>query len=199
RSTHYGSAGHEPGAGGALHFRVKVEMLDDVGELLTHCGWLAGIQFPEKGPIPNVKMVWMDSGNLADHGTIECGADCQQPGPDGIATLTFIPKDEARPGEGWQVEETGVVSGTALYQSASSNTVGRVNEMATGKSGMTRWFVTRHEQPGWNVTMHLEYNVHATWHVQPSGETGYILDEYSRSGDATLRVFIPADAIDGSL
>src|SRR5690606_9749311 len=154
-STHYGPAGHEPGAGGALHFRVKVEMLDDVGELLTQCGWLAGIQFPAKGPIPNVKMTWMDSGNLETHGALECGAGCQKTGSDGVATLTFIPKDEAHPGEGCQVEETGVVSGIALYQSTYGNNLGRINEWATSKSGMTRWFVTHHEQPGWNVTMTL--------------------------------------------
>ncbi|MDQ3548542.1 MAG: hypothetical protein M3439_06940, partial [Chloroflexota bacterium] len=131
--THYGPSGHESEAGQPATFRILVEMRDELPQALIDCGWIAGTDFPPKGPIPGVSVHWFWD-NLEEHGQINCGGDClQTPGnglsidatdATGIARMTFQPKDEANPGEGWIVEEQGIVTGVALYQSKFTNLLG---------------------------------------------------------------------------
>jgi hypothetical protein len=189
--THYG---HD-GPGEALNFRIKVEMLDDLGEYVLKCGWIIGASYPEKGPIPGVSVHWIFE-KLDEHGEIYCGNACVKVGPTGlaieatnehgIATLTFRPKQEQNPGQGRIVREIGNVTGIALYQSAFSNMLGSYMQYLTPKSGDISWEVAWHETPGWDVVMKLKYDVYM-------GD-----DQYSRisaSGNITYTVQIDADKL----
>lgn len=139
--THYG---HDS-AGKELQFRIQVRMLDDLPEAYLKCGWLAGIEFPKKGPIEGVEMVWL-ADELKQHGEIVCGDSCKKTAADGIATLTFKPKNEAAPaGQGLKVEATGIVTGIARYQSKFGNLFGRAAQYLTPKQGASRWFVEYHQ------------------------------------------------------
>ena len=141
--THYG---HDS-AGKQLEFRIFVNMRDELPESLINCGWLAGVEFPRKGPIPGVTVVWLQ--DLRKHGELTCGgigALCTtSTGNDGIARLIFKPKQEPQVGVGLQIEDTGLVEGVALYQSKLRNTLGSIAQVLTPKSGTTRWFVEYHE------------------------------------------------------
>lgn len=142
-TTHYG---HKT-AGKELKFRVQVQMLDDLPTNVVNCGWLAGVEFPKKGPIEGVRVVW-STGELSDHGKLSCGAACNsETGPDGIATLVFTPKDETHPGIGLEEERRGLVEGVALYQTKLKNTLGGIAQVLTPKSGLTPWAVRFHKTP----------------------------------------------------
>jgi hypothetical protein len=166
--THYGPAGHASEAGQPITFRIKIEMRDKLPQALIDCGWITGTDFPDVGPIKGVSVLW-DWEGLNQYGTLDCGPTCPTAGPtglaidatgdDGIAKLVFQPKDEPNPGKGWTIEETGVVTGVALYQSKFTNLLGSYAQFATPKSGATRWFVTRHEVPPLQVTMTLDYDI----------------------------------------
>jgi hypothetical protein len=196
--THYG---HEA-PGEPLTFRVKVEMRDDVTRALVECGWIAGTDFPPQGPIAGVSIHWFWD-NLEEHGQIDCGNACpvfggsgvsiDATGADGIAKLTFRPHTEANPGEGWVVEEHGIVTGVALYQSKFTNLLGSYGQYLTPKSGATRWVVERHEQPGYEVTMTVEYDVHL--HDYPTPPKYPHDHDYRASGEVTYEFFIPDGAI----
>jgi hypothetical protein len=187
-STHYG---HES-AGQALHFRVKVEMLDALPDNVIKCGWLLGIEFPKQGPIKDVMMVW-SQGALASHGTIRCDDTCRKTGADGIATLVFQPKSEIDPGRGWVVEERGQVTGIAMYQSRHKNVLGSLNQIITPKSGTTVWTVSYHQIPGYTVTLTADYNVHL--HDYPTPPKYPHDHDYRASGKVTYRIFVPDTAV----
>ncbi|HEX5164448.1 MAG TPA: hypothetical protein VFV93_03550 [Thermomicrobiales bacterium] len=166
--THYGPAGHASEAGQPITFRIKVEMLDKLPQALIDCGWIAGTDFPDVGPIKGVSVLW-DWEGLNQYGTLDCGPTCptagsnglaiDATGDDGIAKLVFQPKDEPNPGKGMTIEETGVVTGVALYQSKFTNLLGSYAQFATPKSGATRWFVSHHEEPALKITMTLDYDI----------------------------------------
>lgn len=139
--THYG---HES-EGKELQFRILVHMRDELPENLINCGWLAGVEFPRKGPIQGVTVVWLH-GELQKHGELSCDSIVctSSTGADGVATLVFQPMSEEEPGEGSVIEETGLVEGIALYQSRLRNSIGTVAQILTPKSGTTRWFVEYH-------------------------------------------------------
>jgi hypothetical protein len=152
--THYG---HDTD-GAELRFRVKVEMLDDLGPALVECGWIASIEFPPSGPIAGVTVSWSEAeGELRAHGTLVCGTPCITPtGADGIATLVFRPRREVIAGRGSCpgggafacTEESGIMSGTALYQSKFGNyVIGGAAQFLTPKYGSTRWTVEYHRLP----------------------------------------------------
>jgi hypothetical protein len=199
--THYG---HDD-PGDKLTFRVKVEMRDDVSPALIDCGWIAGATFPPKGPIQGVSVHWF-WGALEKHGTVDCGKYCASTGsnglsidatgPDGIASMTFVPKQEANPGEGWVVEETGIVSGIALYQSKFTNLLGSYAQYLTPKSGATRWVVERHESPGWNVTLKVDYNVQSKWrHIGYYKAWEYFEETANEKGTMTFTTYIPTTSV----
>jgi hypothetical protein len=148
RATHYG---HEA-PGEEFRFRVSVAMLDQLEEIVIKCGWLLGVEFPKKGGIPGVRMLWFNGG-LDDHGTVICEANCKQTGPDGIATLVFQPKHELPfYGYGPQKTRVGSVSVLALYQSRHKNYLGTVNQFITPKyAGPMLWAVAYHDQPEFDL------------------------------------------------
>jgi len=186
--THYG---HES-AGEALRFRVKVEMVDELPENVVKCGWLLGVEFPKKGPIKDVGMVWQQP-QLGQHGTVICTETCVKTAPDGIATLIFQPKQEDQPGRGWVVEERGTVTGYAMYQSRHKNVLGSISQIITPKSGATAWTVTHHQIPGYDVTLTVQYDVHL--HDYPTPPMYPHDHDYTASGKVTYNIFVP----DGSV
>jgi hypothetical protein len=206
-TTHYGPAGHEADAGKPITFRVLVEMRDDLGQLVTDCGWIVGTEYPKKGPIPDVTIHWFWDG-LARHGTLNCGGSCvagdsnglaiDATDANGIARLVFQPKDEPNPGEGWVVEETGVVTGVALYQSRFTNLLGSYAQYLTPKSGATRWFVRYHEPPGYRVTMTVDYSLSALYYWAMSGREGNLHESYDWSGHVEYEFWLPADIVSNS-
>jgi hypothetical protein len=148
RATHYG---HEA-PGEEFRFRVSVAMLDQLEEIVIKCGWLLGVEFPKKGGIPGVKMLWLNGG-LDEHGTVICEANCKQTGPDGIATLVFQPKHELPfYGYGPQKTRVGMVMVLALYQSRHKNYLGSVAQLISPKGvGGMLWSVSYHDQPEFDL------------------------------------------------
>lgn len=152
--THYGH--EDPGA--ELQFPVRVRMLDEVTQTQIDCGWMAGIEYPKQGPIPNIKIEW-DTMALEKHGTITCGVACQQTDSDGIATLIFNPKQEAKPyGEGRLTSEKGRVEANALYLSSLGNMFGPVNEVVTPKTADFVWEVEYHAKGAWEGTITMNWD-----------------------------------------
>jgi hypothetical protein len=211
--THYGPSGHESGAGEPLTFTVTVTMRDALPQTLIECGWILGTDFPAQGPIAGVSVHWFWD-TLEEHGQISCGIGClQTPGnglsfeatnAQGVATMTFQPKAEENPDEGMIVEEHGMVTGVALYQSAFGNLLGAYAQYLTPKSAATRWVVKYHEVPGWDITMKVKYDIGSLhgddpfWRWAKGEDTitvhidaedlftqGHVLVEYSGSGAGT--------------
>lgn len=157
-STHYGPAGHAPQAGMPMNLQVRVMMLDDLGEEKIQCLALAGIKLPRKGPVPDVPILWQlgAQGNLLQHGTTNPSGGLLGPtsntDQNGIATLTFTPKDEILPGLGLETHDTGVVDGIALWQDAFGNSAGlfgvKLSQYMTPKFDGVRWDVGYHNQNG---------------------------------------------------
>ena len=144
--THYGHG--SPGK--KLEFRIRVVNHMDIPEALVNCGWLATVEFPPQGPVSGVDVVWF-ADDLKNHGTLDCTSGYVFPcysttGSDGIAKLTFTPKDETRPyGKGLEREEMGIVTGVAQYQTAHGNSlVGRIGETVTPLRGSIAWSVRFH-------------------------------------------------------
>jgi len=183
--THYG---HES-AGKELQFKVEVKMLEDLPENVIKCGWLLGVEFPKKGGIPGVTVVWFE-GSLDEHGEIVCGATCQKTDENGIATMIFRPKKEQNPGEGNVVTEIGTITAAAMYLSRHKNVIGRVNEVATPKTAVEGWSVEHHELPGYKITMDMIYDVNAK--LVDSGVTA----TYIGSGSVSYTVWIPGTAVE---
>lgn len=163
--THYG---HES-PGSELRFPVLVRMLDALSETQIECGWIAGLTFPQQGPIPNVKIAW-DGGALESHGKITCGVSCKQTGDDGIATLLFQPKQEQAPYDGRVTSEKGLLEANALYLSSLGNIFGAVSEVATPKTANFVWEVERHAKGTWEGQVTLTWTTDDA-EVEASGET----------------------------
>lgn len=152
----YHSAGE---SGHQMVFETKVTMLDNYGELLVKCGTLAGFQMPPPGPVKGVLVGWTEAEATKplwpDMGSVGCTVICvTETNEQGVARLTFTPKQELIPGIGLEREETGVVTGTAAYQTAEGS--GIPEELAqylTPKQSSTRWSVTYHKEP--NLTLRL--------------------------------------------
>ncbi|HUG14531.1 MAG TPA: hypothetical protein VMM78_05865 [Thermomicrobiales bacterium] len=173
--THMGPAGHTPLAGEPLRFRIKVEMRDALPDGVVSCGWILGTEYPKQGPIEDVSIHWFwetqspDGQPLHEMVEMQCGSACpvagasalaiDATGPDGIATIILVPREEPDPGSGWIVEDTGVITGVALYQSRFTNLLGAYAQYLTPKSDGARWWIGRHETPGWQVTMTLSYEI----------------------------------------
>ncbi|MEO9256170.1 MAG: hypothetical protein ABI305_11545, partial [Tepidiformaceae bacterium] len=171
--THYG---HET-AGTPLEFPVRVSMLDNLPKKLIDCGWMAGLTFPKKGPIPLIKMDW-DTGALESHGTTTCGVSCQITNDDGIATLKFQPKQEQAPYTGPLTSETGRVEASAQFLTSLGNMFGGVNEAVTPKSADFVWNVEWHSQGAWEGQMTM------TWDDQNRSSQG--------TTDVRFEVALPA-------
>lgn len=133
-------------------FEVKVSMRDDLGERFVHCAALAGYKVPPKGPIDNVRVVWLQAeGDLdPDQADLHCTLVCTTiTGSDGVARLSFKPRREdyypnIQPTE---VQKTGLMEGLPLYQSSQdAGVAGKVAQFIVPKTASTRWFVSHHDE-----------------------------------------------------
>ncbi|QEC48756.1 hypothetical protein FSW04_15035 [Baekduia soli] len=161
---------HSAAEHNVLAMRIKVEMLDDYGDITVKCGPLAGLKFPKKGGIPDVPMHW-DYPNLAQHGQVICGDGCNKTGPDGVATLQLAVNSERVPGYGLQQEATDNADAVAAYQSAFGAGLSNPSFWAqyfTPKIGGVRWFVTWHKAP--NLTLRFTNQHDETYTDQPEGQ-----------------------------
>jgi len=145
-STHYDHGPEEPGA--LRKFSIEVRMLDDLGETLVKCGWLATADYPPPGGIPGVRVQFNTfASGLEQHGTLDCtGTFCSRTtDSNGIATLTFDPKSETAPyGQGLEVEATGSLEAIAWYQSRFRNLFGTLAQFVTPKTDWFAWSVKYH-------------------------------------------------------
>ncbi len=147
-----GHYGHD-GLGDPMVFRTKVEMVDQLPQLMIDCAWLAGVTLPPKGPIADVNVFWTTDG-LDRHGALDCSMPCMsKTDANGVASLTLTPHQEAIAGKGITLEETGLTTGVAMYQSRFGNVLGSVNQLITPKSGTARWFIEYHRPAGWYGTV----------------------------------------------
>ncbi len=151
---------HDPTEPGhQMTFETKVTMLDNYGELLVKCGSLAGFEMPPPGGVKGVLVGWTEAEATKplwpDMGSVNCSTVCvTKTGEDGIARLTFTPKQELVPGIGLEREESGVLDGTAAYQTAEGSGIPeQIAQVLTPKQGSTRWSVTYHKEP--NLTLRL--------------------------------------------
>ncbi len=144
--THYDHGPGDPGRN--LNFRIEVRMLDDLGETLVECGWLATADFPPEGPISGVLVQFNPfASGLENHGTLDCeGLLCSKTTDGyGIATLTFDPKSETEPyGQGIEALSTGSLEAIAWYQSAFKNIFGTLAQFVTPKADVFAWGVRHH-------------------------------------------------------
>jgi hypothetical protein len=174
-----GEAGHQ------MTFETKVTMLDDYGELLVKCGSLAGFQMPPKGPMEGVLVGWTEGEKTKplwpDLGSVGCTICVTATGKDGIASLTFTPKQELIAGIGLEKEDTGIVNGTAAYQTAEDSGIPEeIAQYLTPKQGSTRWSVTYHEQP--NLTFRMVDHHDETFTNQVEWENTFGEAETTGSG-----------------
>lgn len=155
--THYGHGS----TGKALEFGIRVINHADFGEVRVRCGWLSTVKFPPKGPVSGVDVVWSVN-KLEEHGTLDCKKglvfSCYSTtGADGVARLTFTPKDEIKPyGQGLEQEEIGLVSGLAQYLTSHGNAfIGKISEHITPLTGSIRWSVRFHKPQAYRATGYL--------------------------------------------
>jgi len=145
KGIHYG---HEQ-PGKELHFRTLVNMRDQLPDTVVKCGWMLGVEFPKKGPIKDVTMLWIYGPELEEHGEVVCDkSTCRKTGPDGIATLVFKPKNEVPPyGVGGEYNVGGGIVANAFYLSRHRNVLGWVNQIITPKTATFWYQINFHLQP----------------------------------------------------
>ncbi len=136
-------------------------MVDDYGDTAVKCGSLLGFDVPAPGGIKDVAVTWTQAQNdLKKQGKLDCAtvACITKTGDDGIARLVFTPNIEPLPGVGIEREDTGVIDGVALYQSAAGGgVVGGIAQFLTPKFGSARWFVRSHQPRRLKFAMPHEY------------------------------------------
>jgi len=91
------------------------------------------------------------------HGNIACDpATCQITGQDGVAALTFIPKQEANPGFGVMDGDSGTVGAFAIAASRAAVRLGTASERVSIGAAIN-WQVTFHNPAGaWTGTITFE-------------------------------------------
>lgn len=171
QETHYGPAGHVPKAGTVLRFQVILAMLDNYPEAVVDCLADLGIaDFPKKGPIAGVKIVWTDEENeLERYGTVGYEPEDQRTNGKGIATLVFTPKDEIVPGfpSGLGKLDSGLIDAYPLYQSKFGNLPGSLAQFITPKfAGAMAWSVGYHKPRGFKFSG-------LKWHVEAEPDPVY--------------------------
>jgi hypothetical protein len=158
-STHYGPPGHAAHAGEPIKFQAQVVMLDDLGEDVIRCLAEAGYRLPPKGPVDGMDVRWGQSeGNLLRHGQTSpsvglLGAKTST-GKDGVATLTFQPKNEALPGKGIVVTDTGVITAYAFWGDYLKNSIAQKDQYLVPLYASMQWNVERHR-----ADLHVDYTL----------------------------------------
>jgi hypothetical protein len=153
--------GHES-AGPRMVFQVKVVMTASVPEEL--CGQQEPLfSLPRQGPIPRVPISWDYSEpgvhkKLTEHGRVEC-AGCGETNGQGIATLAVHLRKEVMPGIGPEIQDSGLVTALAHYQTPFKNTLGWLVQFVTPKWDSIRWFIDFHRPRGFKFTK-LEWELY---------------------------------------
>ena len=197
-TTHYGPKGHAPDAGKELQFKIKVEMLDDFGDVTVGCGLLSGYTLPKKGPLAGISMAW-DDGGLKKQGTVWYDPADKKTNDKGIATLLFKPFDEKRPGAGPVKGKTGKVTGSALYLPAFDKAVKTMPVFQPFKSDSIAWTVSQHRSMSLEIEEKWDYanaipnafTIHATLsgapvYVSLAGQGGTLTGEGNASYTVTM-------------
>lgn len=178
--------------GKPMQFSVEVWMPFDLGKAAVNCGPLAHLQFPAKGPIKGVPVMWgqtpVHDGLLGvllhpidavtddvlspamattSCGTLPCSTAT---GADGIARLTVTPNSEPIPGIGPVHQSKGHIYPTVLYQTASGGGlfVGQIAQFLFPK-GTTAfgwkppaWEVDYHKIPNFQLRLSTTVTPHDT-------------------------------------
>jgi hypothetical protein len=158
-STHYGPQGHAAHAGEPIKFQAQVVMLDDLGEDVIKCLAEAGYRLPRKGPVDGMDVRWGQSeGNLLRHGqpspSVELLGAKTATGKDGVATLTFQPKNETLPGKGTLVTDTGVITAYAFWGDYLNNSIAKKDQYLVPLYASMQWNVERHR-----ADLHVDYTL----------------------------------------
>jgi len=154
QSTHYGPPGHGQNSGKVLKLKVLVFNHAYPPDILVSCGPLLGVKWPEHGAMAGIPVTWggiddigLDSAlNLPSYGTVEYDPADGKTGHDGVARLTFTPKNELIPGFG--TVRTGKKTGVHAdvhWASALGNILGII--------------------AGFYVPLRVDYRVTVTAHV----------------------------------
>jgi hypothetical protein len=169
--THYGPAGHDPDAGKAFDFGVRLVMRDQWPEDVINCGRLLGMKIPNKGPIPGVTVAWAEDSQVAPplytYGT-EIFPTGQKTDAKGGTSLHFVPKDEKIPGFGSVHHAGNTKRAVALYQSAFGNVPGSVAQFLTPKEVRFPWNVAYHLPRGFKFAGMIRDN-HFRQFEHPAG------------------------------
>jgi hypothetical protein len=134
-----------------------------------------------------------------DLGSVGCTVCVTETGKDGIAKLTFTPKQELIPGIGLEKEDTGIVDGTAAYQTAGDSGIPEeIAQYLTPKQGSTRWSVTYHEQPNLTLRMIDRHDESFTNQTKWENSFGEAETTGSGAGHFALSAVAPLQAVTAS-
>jgi hypothetical protein len=178
--THYGPAGHAPGAGDPLKFQIRVSMAFDLGADQINCLALAGYNIPKKGPIPGVPVRWdiKADNDISKYGTLDPApssfsiaglafnfGSVTTTDANGVATLTFTPNTEKGPPIGISTIDHGSVDGMVEWGTAFGSVFGKVNQFLTPISDVVGWNVGFHKPRGYTFDITERFNTVAVTHL----------------------------------
>ncbi len=135
--VHYGH-----GAPGQTQiFGVLVESTVEPSQSAVAAGWLAGITVPSSGPVANYPVNWVYD-SLIRHGDIQ--ADVAT-GTDGVARLSFTPRQEMTAGLGNIQKDEGAVGADIDVPTNTGFGLGATSEGLQANVAIN-WQVTYHDQ-----------------------------------------------------
>jgi hypothetical protein len=138
--THYGHGIGKPGK--MIRFEIQVIMQDEFPiEEIPVLG-----KVPRPGAVSGVQVSWPDLDQLRAHGDVIITQNSTVTDQHGLAWFDFQPKDEALPGAGMIVVETGIVSPRVWIQKSTvgSYSPGVLIDALSPTTPIIRWFVGRH-------------------------------------------------------
>jgi len=107
-----------------LFLKLRVVLDAALPDRVVACGPLAGFKLPRNEPVAGATVAWVDR-ELAEHGSIDCGAACTTTDEQGEVTWRFTPRQEPAPtGLGPERDETvGLAVGAKAVLSGPSGGV----------------------------------------------------------------------------
>jgi hypothetical protein len=143
--THYGHGTEKPGKRVRIGFQVR--MIDDFPiRTIPSIGAI-----PPPGPISGVPVEWPELGHLSSHGDVIYSEASNVTNDNGEAWIEFQPRQEDKPFVGMTLVDTGVVWARVNIQAHIGSTLGRFTDFLAPTPPMIRWFVGRHEPPGYLI------------------------------------------------
>jgi hypothetical protein len=170
--THYGPSGHDGGgdpAGKELQFQTQVQFFCRSQDAVVTSGRITGTHIPPAGPLSGVSIAWKDNPALGGEALTDYGTAAGNPSAtnsDGVATMTFKPKDELVPGIGVIKTARGQSVAAFIASSAMPRLPPRVaralddyrSSFTSPASAEVSWSVSRHAPRGFKFD-------HAVWEV----------------------------------